>query len=143
MKTTKTALQVLLGVAAGYHIGLGLLGIFLKSRASELARDFFHFNLSATPEELWMINPFAAYLLAFGAMLGVTASNPLRFRPLVFVAVGLFVLRVVQRIMFFTTAADSLKSVADPAQNLVHLAVVAVMGLVMLVLALRLDPRPA
>ena len=136
-------MQLLLGVAAVYHIVLGMLGICLKSRAPEMARNLFHFNLSATPEVLWMLNPFAAYLLAFGLMLAVTAANPARFRPLVFVAVGLFALRVVQRVMFLTTADETLKTIASPGQNIVHLAVVATMGLAMLVLALRLNPRQA
>jgi hypothetical protein len=143
MKTAKTWLRVLLGVAAGYHIVLGLLGIFFKSHAAELARELFRFNLSASPDVLWMINPFSAYMLAFGSMLAVTASNPLRFRPMVFVAGGLFALRVVQRVIFITSADEALKTVVSPGQNLVHLAVVSAMGLAMLVLAMRVKPLPA
>ena len=92
---------------------------------------------------MWMLNPFSAYMLAFGAMLAVAASNPLRFRPMVFVAVGLFALRVVQRVIFFTTADEALKTVASPGQNLMHLAVVSAMGLAMLVLAVRVKPQSA
>jgi hypothetical protein len=141
MKTTNIGLRVLLGVAAVYHVIIGLAGLFMKGRAEELARSLFGINLEATPGLLWILNPFAAYMTAFGVMLAVTATNPLRFRPLVFVAAGLFALRVVQRIIFLTSADGALKAVASPGHNLLHLAVVSIMGLAMVVLALRIKPR--
>jgi len=132
----------LLGFIAFYHLAVGLLGLFARDRAPELARTLFRFQLSGNPETLWLLNPFSAYLLAFGAAVAVAAWNPIRFRPLVFVAVGLFVLRIIQRLVFLIAADDSLKSVVSPVQNVIHLCVVAAIAAATLTLALRSARTP-
>lgn len=141
MKTTNIWLRILLGVAAVYHVLIGMTGLIMKGRAEELARSLFGINLEFTPGLLWILNPFAAYMIAFGLMLAVTASNPSRFRPLAFVAAALFALRVVQRVVFLAAADDSLKTVVSPGHNVLHLAVVSIMGLLIVILALRIKPR--
>ena len=133
-------LRIVLGVGAVYHILLGLALILFKSHVAEMARLFFRFNLAPTPEIMWIANPFAAYMLAFGLMLGVTASDPARYRPMVFVAVVLFALRGIQRMMFLACGDSALKALANPTQNIVHLAVVAAMCMAMVALAMKLRP---
>lgn len=143
MTKRNKALRMILMFASVYHIALGLAAIVLKTQAPELARVFFRFNLTPTPEVMWMLNPFAAYMLAFGLMLAVAASDPLRFRPVVFVAVALFGLRVVQRAMFLAYGEAELKAVTNSTQGVAHLAVVAAIGIAVLVLALRIQPAEA
>ena len=67
----------------------------------------------------------------------------MRFRPLVFVVVGLFVLRIIQRLVFTIAADDSLKAAVSPVQNVIHLCVVAALAAGILILALRSAPRTA
>lgn len=140
MRNPTGLLRMLLGFASGYHILLGLAVMLFKPHAPELARMFFKFNLPPTPEVLWMLNPFSAYLLAFGLMLAVAARDPVRHRPVVFAAVALFLLRALQRGLFLASAPPELAAVASPVQGFFHLAVVTIMGIAMLVLALRIKP---
>ncbi len=137
MRLQSLCLRALLGLVAIYHLVLGLLGLFARQQAPDLARTFFRFRLSGSPETLWLLNPFSAYLLAFGAATAVAAWNPVRFRPLVFVVVGLFTLRIVQRLVFLIAADDSLKAAVSPVQNVIHLCVVAALAAAILALALR------
>jgi len=143
MRLQSLCLRALLGFTAFYHLALGVLGLLARDRAPELARTLFRFQLSGSPETLWLLNPFSAYLLAFGATTAVAAWNPVRFRPLVFVVVGLFVLRIIQRLVFTIAADDSLKAAVSPVQNVIHLCVVAALAAGILILALRSAPRTA
>lgn len=140
MNRSAKALRILLWIAAIYHLALGFSAMVLKTQATDLARIFFKFNLSPTPELLWLLNPFSAYLLAFGVMLAITATNPLRYRPFLFIAVGLFCLRAIQRAWFLMNGPPELKVITDSAQNGIHLAVVAAMAIGMTVLAMQIKP---
>lgn len=137
MGTEKT-LKILLWIVAVYHILLGILGIFAKETAVLIANSFFNFNLTLTDEMLWIINPFSAYLLFFGVFMAVVASDPKKYKKLVYAGVGLFALRVVQRVIFLFYAPASLIYNVDPLRNVIAMAVVAVIGVWMYVLARKL-----
>lgn len=128
----KKALQLILYLVAAYHILLGLVGIFFKGYAVEAAKLFFSFNLTLTPEIYWILNPFAAYVLFFGIFMVVAATDPLKYRNIIYVGVGLFALRIIQRLFFAFTASADLISVVNPAQNILHIVVVAILGVAML-----------
>jgi len=132
------SLKVLLWIAAVYHIILGLLGVFAKDAAVTLANVAFNFNLTLNNEMLWVINPFAAYLLVFGVFMAVAATDPKKYKNIIYAGVGLFALRVIQRIIFVVSAPEGLISSVDPIRNTVAIAVVAVMGLSMFLLARKL-----
>jgi hypothetical protein len=132
------SLKVLLWIAAVYHIVLGLLGVFAKDSAVYLANVAFNFNLTLNNEMLWVINPFAAYLLVFGVFMAVAATDPKKYKNIIYAGVGLFALRVIQRIIFVVSAPEGLISSVDPIRNWVAIAVVAVMGLSMFLLAKKL-----
>ena len=130
-------LRVLLGVGAFYHVALGALVMLAKEWAPEIARSAFRFHLAPTPEILWMMNPFGAYLLAFGLVMGVAAADPIRFRPVVGVVVALYALRLVQRTWFLCAAEASLRTLDLGAQAVVHLVVVGAMAIGMAGLSWR------
>lgn len=138
MRPSVTVLRFLLGLGAVYHLLLGTMALIFRSHTGELARRFFQFNLSATPEVQWILNPFSAYLLAFGALLAITATHPVKYRPFVFVAVGLYGLRFVERAWFWVAGEEALKVAQDPLRQGVHLLVVALMAATMAILAFRL-----
>ncbi len=137
MKTEKT-LTILLWFVAAYHILLGLLGIFAKETAVFIANNFFNFNLTLTEEMLWVINPFATYLLFFGVFMAVAAMNPKKYKNVIYAGVGLFAVRVIQRIIFVTSASEGLISNIDPVRNIIAIVVVAVIGLSMFFLTKKL-----
>lgn len=128
-------LKGLLWFVAIYHILLGLLGIFAKDLAASLAGIFFNFNLTLTPEMYWVLNPFAAYLLIFGVFMALAASDPVKYKNVIFVGVALFAVRIVQRIVFFFAAPEGLISNTDPVRNILVLVVVSAIGLGMYLLA--------
>ncbi len=138
MRPSVNVLRFLLGLGAVYHIVLGATALIFRSHTGDLARRFFQFNLSNAPEVQWILNPFSAYLLAFGALLAITATNPGKYRPFVFVAVGLYSLRFVERIWFLLSGDEALKVAMDPLRQGVHLLVVALMAVAMAMLAGRL-----
>lgn len=134
VKDTKLSLKIILWVVSVYHILIGLLGIFAKEKAVFIAKSFFNFNLTLTPEMNWIINPFTAYILVFGFFMAVAASNPVKYKSIVYVGVGLFALRVVQRIIFLVVAPEGLVSQVDPIRNVIAISIVAVLGLAMFLL---------
>ena len=136
-----TVLRCLLGLGAAYHLLLGATALIFRSHTGELARRFFHFNLSSAPEVQWIVNPFSAYLLAFGALLAITATHPVKYRPFVYVAVGLYGLRFVERVWFWLAGDAALKVAMDPFRQGIHVLVVALMAVAMAILAGRLRDR--
>jgi len=129
------AFKVLLWFVAIYHILIGSLGVFAKGTVVAVANNFFNFNLTATDQVLWIINPFATYLLFFGVFMGVAATNPEKYRNLIYAGVGLFAVRVIQRIIFVIDAPEGLIVNADPIRNIIFIAVVASLGSLMFILA--------
>ena len=130
-------LKGLLWFVAMYHIALGLLGIFFKESAVFVAKSFFNFNLTLTPEIYWTLNPFAAYLLIFGVFMALAATDPVKYKNIIFIGVALFAVRVVQRVVFFFAAPEGLISNMDPVRNILVLVVVSAIGLSMYLLAKR------
>jgi len=136
--TSDKSLKVLLWVVAVYHILIGLLGIFAKDTAVFIANNFFNFNLTLTDQMTWIINPFATYLLFFGVFMAVAAMDPKKYKNIIYAGIGLFALRIIQRIIFIVSAPEGLMSNVDPVRNVIAIAVVAVIGLSLFVLAKKL-----
>ncbi len=128
------ALKIILWIVAIYHIILGLLGIFAKDMAVYLANVAFNFNLTLNNEMLWVLNPFAAYLLIFGVFLAVSATNPQKYKSIIYAGIGLFALRIVQRIIFVIAAPEGLIANTSAVRNWVMMGIVAVIGLIMYLL---------
>ena len=131
-------LKVILWIVAAYHIVLGLLGIFAKGLAVFFAKIFFNFNLTLTPEMEWVINPFVAYLLIFGVFMALAAQDPVKYKNVIFVGVGLFALRIVQRIVFLFAAPEGLINQGDPIRNVIAIVIVSAIGIAMFVLAKKI-----
>lgn len=137
MSTSRSWLSGLLAVGALYHVLLGLAVLLFKERAADMAQIFFRFNLTPSPELLWILNPFAAYLLAFGLTMAVVARSPGKHLPVVWVVVVLYAIRFVERAWFAVAADETLKVSVEPMQQTIHLAVVLAMTLALGALAMR------
>lgn len=100
----KQIFRLTTGLAAAYHLGLGAALMVLPARAvGSIARLFLGMELEFDPQ-LSLIGKFvAAYILAFGVMLGMLCWNPIRLRALVVPALVLFGVRLVNKLMFLTT----------------------------------------
>ncbi len=130
------ALKGLLLIVAIYHIALGLLGIFAKNLAVALARNFFNFNLALTDQIYWIINPFATYVLIFGFFMAVAASDPIKYKKVVYVGVALCTVRVAQRLAFFFIAPEGLVNNIDPIRNIIAIIVVSSIGIALFVMTI-------
>lgn len=132
------SLKVVLWIVAVYHILLGLLGIFAKGSAVFIAKNLFDFNLTLNDQMMWVINPFVAYLLFFGVFMAVAAMDPKKYKAIIYAGVGLFALRIIQRIVFVAVAPAGLIGSASLMRNVVAIVVVAVLGLLMFFLTKKL-----
>ena len=132
------ALKVILWIVAAYHIVLGLLGIFAKGLSVVLAKIFFNFNLTLTPQMEWVINPFAAYLLIFGVFMALAAQDPVKYKNVIFAGIGLFALRIEQRIVIFIASPEGLVNQVDPTRNIIAIVIVSAIGVAMYVLARKI-----
>ncbi len=134
----KTVLQWLLYIVSIYHLLLGVLTIFAKDLTVGLAKLAFNFNLTLTDQVYWVVNPLAAYLLAFGLFTWVAATNPVKYKKIIFAGVILFGVRVVQRLFFFLTAPKSLVSNVDPVRGVLFLLSITALGVALFILARKL-----
>lgn len=130
----KKTLRTILYIVAAYHILLGLIGIFFKDYAVWAAKNFFSFNLTMDPQVYWVLNPFAAYVLIFGIFMALAATDPVKYKNIIYAGILLFAVRIIQRLIFAFSATEGLKSITNPTQNITHLVVVAVIGGTLLVL---------
>lgn len=121
-------LKILLWFGAFYHVVFALIGILGKQYAVTLAKVFYGFNLTMTPEVAWILNPLAAYMLAFGLFLGVAATDPLKYKGVINAALIFIVIRVIQRVFFLVTASGEFVA-ADPTKNVVDICSVVLYGL--------------
>ncbi len=100
--------KLLTGIAALYHIVLGLTGLLLPidtfAGVSELI-------LGLRPEvdtQFQLTAKFAsAYVLAFGVMTGCFCLYPLRLRLLAIPVLTLFGIRLINKLVFFGTIGSS------------------------------------
>lgn len=132
------ALKYLLWLVAVYHIGLGLLGIFAKDFTITLAKNFFNFNLDLTNQVYWILNPFSAYVLIFGVFIALAAKNPVKYKDIIYVGVGLCAIRVIQRMFFFFSAPKELIFDIDPVRNAIVMVIVAIIGTSLFFMARKL-----
>lgn len=137
--TSEKILKGLLWWQVIFHAGLGLLGIFAKQTAVFLAAKFFNFNLDLTPQMYWVINPFAAYVLAFGGFMAIAATDPKRYKSVIYIGAGILAVRVLQRITFLITATDDLIADASRSAIVSIIVVVSVFALALVLLTRRLE----
>ncbi len=133
------ALKIVIWIVAVYHIILGLLGIFAKDYAVSLAKAFFNFNLTFNDQMYWVINPFSAYVLIFGVFMAVAATDPSKYKNIIYAGIGLFAIRIIQRVLFYFTAPETLISSVDPIRNIIMILVVAIIGIAMFFLVKKVE----
>ena len=120
-------LKGLLWLGFVYHVIISFLGMFAKDTVVTLAKVFYGFNLEITPQVLWILNPFGAYVLAFGAFMALLATDPVKYKKVIYVIPAFIAFRVIQR-LYFIFVAPSGFMVGDPTKNLIDIALVVIYG---------------
>ncbi len=108
-------LQVyLVGICAS-HVLIGL-GVNLSQPFIERTADLYGARADLTPQFLAILHPLGAFMIVLGLLAAVAASDPLRYRPIVYGFVLLFVIRTLQRVVFQQDIERAFH--IDPTRNL-------------------------
>ena len=93
--------------------------------------------VEVSPRFSYMAKYLAAYVIAFGVMMIFVASDPVKYRKLVSVAIVLAVVRILSRLIF----ASELQAAFGIGMNrsLMTIAVVAILNLGLIVLMPKQD----
>lgn len=135
----KRILQVFLAAIAVYDVYLAALGLFFRDNAAVYAVDFFNFNLDVTASTYWLIGLLSTYLLAFAAFLLVTATDPMKYIKNVYVILGVFAVRILQRVYFLIQTYDDPSLVANTTAADMHLISIVATAVVLLILTLKVQ----
>ena len=92
--------RMLAGFVGVYHIMLGILMLFSGELAIKAAKSMAGMTIIGSPVLGIMGEILACYIIAFGLMMGLAAWNPIKNRSLITIGLVLFVLRLLQRIVF-------------------------------------------
>jgi hypothetical protein len=130
-------LKIIVGAIGGYHLFIGILGMFFKNWMIFFAKVFFGFKLDSTPQMHWVINPMSAYFFIFGLIFLVAAFDPVRYRPILFAGWGIFFIRIIQRIIFIFSAPNHFFVYSDPSKYYVFLAFLIFLSLTLLTLLIK------
>lgn len=97
-----TLFRAVTAVAGVYHVVLALIALLLPAETTVAAFAFaLGVEVTVTPELALIAKFIGVYMLAFGGMLLVLASDPRRHRRLAWVALLLFGVRFLNRILYF------------------------------------------
>ena len=119
--------KALAGFMGVYHLLIGILGLVSGEMAARVGAAVYGAHVEVTPLFSYMAKYLAAYVIAFGVMMLFLASDPVKYRKLVYVAVLLAVVRIFSRLVF----ASELQTAFGIGMNrsLMTIAVVAVLNL--------------
>jgi hypothetical protein len=131
MKTHKAfqAVAIFMGV---YHLIIGILGFVSGEMAAKVGSVLYGAHVEVTPIFSYMVKYLCAYVLAFGAMMLVLASDPIKHKKLVYVALLVAVVRILSRLVF----ADELRAAfgIGMTRSVETIAAVAILNLALYLL---------
>jgi hypothetical protein len=107
--------QIYMTFIAATHLVIGL-GINLSRQFMERTADVYGAQADFTPQFLAVLHPLGAFMIVLGLLAAVAASDPLRYRPIVYCFVVLFLIRTLQRIVFAHDIEQAFQ--IDPSRNL-------------------------
>jgi hypothetical protein len=129
--------KALAGFMGVYHLLIGILGLASGEMAARVGVVVYGAHVEVTPLFSYMAKYLAAYVIAFGVMMLFAASDPVKYRKLVYVAVLLAVVRILSRLIF----ASELQAAFRIGMNrsLITIATVAILNLGLLLLMPKQD----
>ncbi len=95
-----TAIRILAGFMGLYHIGMGIFGTLSGEMAARVGSLAWGAHVTVDPQFTYLTKFLGAYVIAFGAMMLLIAKNPVRYGALVYVAVLLAAIRILDRLVF-------------------------------------------
>lgn len=115
-----------------YHLLIGILGLTSGEVAARVGAVMYGAHVEVTPMFSYLVKYLCAYVIAFGAMMLILASDPVKYRNLVYVALLVAAIRILSRLIF----ADELRAAfgIGMTRSLETIAAVAVLNLALFAL---------
>jgi hypothetical protein len=133
--TKRLALQIVLGMICLYHLFLGVCGFLSQDVAVWLADLAFGIKLEVTPQLSYIVKLLGIYAILFGLMTAIAARAPERHPTLLNLIILLYVLRVVNKLVFSSLFAQAFG--VHPARTWIDIAMLFGFGLAVALLRLR------
>lgn len=111
-----------------YHLLLGLAGIFGSQQFLEpIIKTVYGVDPTFNAQFEYLVKFIAVYFIAFGLMMVFVAMNPKQYAKFAWVAVVLFAIRIVQRLVFYNLLNEAFHiSFVRNLEVLVPIAVIMV-----------------
>ena len=93
-------LKAVLWMIAVYHFVMGVGAFLSADLAQKMAHSIFGIDLTLDPATSFIVKVLAVYAITFGEIAMIAARDPMRYRVLLNVVVFLYVLRIVNKIVF-------------------------------------------
>jgi hypothetical protein len=101
-----------------FHLGVGLALNLAPGLVDTIAAMYGAKVAGWSPQFLYILYPLGAFMLALGVVAALAACDPARFRPVVYVFAGLFIIRSLHRLFMGETSTEVFG--IEPGRNLVH-----------------------
>lgn len=84
-----------------YQLALGVTGVFAsRELATTVIQKTYGASIDMTPQVFYLVKFCSAYMVAFGVAMVMLALNPVKYKNLMWVAITLFSVRIIERLMF-------------------------------------------
>lgn len=141
MNRAYRGLQGLLWFISASHVVLGG-AIILSEQLQRYVADLYGVSVELEPQLCYILRPLGAFMVALGVIAGAAALRPLRHRTIIWALAGLFVVRVLQRIVFREEIGELFGiSNAKLITASVFFGILAILLIVLLQLAARTEPH--
>ncbi|MCA9184176.1 MAG: hypothetical protein R3E01_29630 [Pirellulaceae bacterium] len=127
-------LQLLMWSVCAFHVVVGA-GLNVSSGFVEpMARIYGAHQAEWSPQFLYILRPLGVFMLALGVLAGVAASNPGKYRAIIFVFAGIFIVRALQRVFLGQEISDTFG--IDASRNTGNMVFFFGLAAVLLILAI-------
>lgn len=127
-KTSLSIFKFLAGFVSVYHLVLGLIAIFgTTSLVTSAVTMVYGVTPTIDPQFLYMVKFIGAYMIVFSIATAILAYNPVQYRKLVWVPIGLFVIRILERLIFFGLLGEAFHiTFAQDLRVMIPIAILAI-----------------
>ena len=107
-KTSLGIFKALAWFVSIYHFILGLLAILAPaSIVLPIVNTIYGVNPNVDAQFLYMVKFIGAYMIMFAVVAAILAYKPVEYRKLVWIPIGLFVIRIIERLFFFGLLSEA------------------------------------
>lgn len=138
MKAFQRIVLVLVGL---YHVGFAALAFFSDRMAGAIAKAAFGITLNHEPQTLYLAKVLGLYGLAFGGVALVASSDPVKYRKLIWLMVGIYLLRILDRAVFLSQVREAFA--ISPQRIATGCLLLGLFALALLIVALTARQEPA